>query len=440
MLLPSRRPPAIRCLRSCLYLTVNKLRLLYLMHGKGGKPGKQNKQHLIDALIIMIPDPQQLMTFVLLLPPPAQWNFLKKALNKAELKDDHYPLDWGQLALSCGYMYLFHHDGEFVYIVPAEVKAAYKTMDSKEFRQVKRFREQLNEFACAAVNLYGALTFAEFVKLMDGYVEYGRDKLTVEDLESHLKGYTLMSDDYRITEGCIVSIVFTDEDNEQIVDMEVVRSLVAARQGKPRYAPDVETFLDYADPDYYEETKEVKALKSALVSYGVPEDRAEDLIDTLHERIEAEEDLSDVLTTLEECGVTLKEQQFDQAVKLVVEMGNATRLWSNFGHTPNELVGKMGLSGPRAIHFGPGITEMFKRGELNISDLERAVQGRKLINEDFKGSFMSEVARVKKLAESGADPAPQDNVVPLRKPGRNDPCPCGSGLKYKKCCGKNAPE
>jgi SWIM/SEC-C metal-binding protein len=24
-------------------------------------------------------------------------------------------------------------------------------------------------------------------------------------------------------------------------------------------------------------------------------------------------------------------------------------------------------------------------------------------------------------------------------PGRNDPCPCGSGRKYKKCCGANAP-
>jgi len=23
------------------------------------------------------------------------------------------------------------------------------------------------------------------------------------------------------------------------------------------------------------------------------------------------------------------------------------------------------------------------------------------------------------------------------KVGRNDPCPCGNGLKYKKCCGKN---
>jgi SEC-C motif-containing protein len=24
------------------------------------------------------------------------------------------------------------------------------------------------------------------------------------------------------------------------------------------------------------------------------------------------------------------------------------------------------------------------------------------------------------------------------KVGRNDPCPCGKGLKYKQCCGKNA--
>lgn len=28
-------------------------------------------------------------------------------------------------------------------------------------------------------------------------------------------------------------------------------------------------------------------------------------------------------------------------------------------------------------------------------------------------------------------------VVKPPKIGRNDPCPCGSGKKYKKCCGKN---
>jgi uncharacterized protein YecA (UPF0149 family) len=28
-----------------------------------------------------------------------------------------------------------------------------------------------------------------------------------------------------------------------------------------------------------------------------------------------------------------------------------------------------------------------------------------------------------------------DEPKPLDKIGRNDPCPCGSGKKYKKCCG-----
>lgn len=29
---------------------------------------------------------------------------------------------------------------------------------------------------------------------------------------------------------------------------------------------------------------------------------------------------------------------------------------------------------------------------------------------------------------------PAQQPAPVRKAGRNDPCPCGSGRKYKKCC------
>jgi len=34
--------------------------------------------------------------------------------------------------------------------------------------------------------------------------------------------------------------------------------------------------------------------------------------------------------------------------------------------------------------------------------------------------------------------ASTEKVEPIKagdKPGRNDPCPCGSGKKYKRCCG-----
>ena len=34
-------------------------------------------------------------------------------------------------------------------------------------------------------------------------------------------------------------------------------------------------------------------------------------------------------------------------------------------------------------------------------------------------------------------PSMDDNPWAGQKIGRNDPCPCGSGLKYKKCHGKN---
>ncbi|MCU0724697.1 MAG: SEC-C domain-containing protein [Planctomycetes bacterium] len=46
---------------------------------------------------------------------------------------------------------------------------------------------------------------------------------------------------------------------------------------------------------------------------------------------------------------------------------------------------------------------------------------------------------VKALSEAFAEAAsdrPKPIVSPVSKIGRNDPCPCGSGRKYKKCCGR----
>ena len=44
-------------------------------------------------------------------------------------------------------------------------------------------------------------------------------------------------------------------------------------------------------------------------------------------------------------------------------------------------------------------------------------------------------------ARKGAQAPPQNQqqrqpISVEEKTGRNDPCPCGSGKKFKKCCGK----
>ena len=47
------------------------------------------------------------------------------------------------------------------------------------------------------------------------------------------------------------------------------------------------------------------------------------------------------------------------------------------------------------------------------------------------------VAKETSAAGAGDGTIAKKPVTKAQKVGRNDPCPCGSGLKYKKCCGKN---
>lgn len=60
---------------------------------------------------------------------------------------------------------------------------------------------------------------------------------------------------------------------------------------------------------------------------------------------------------------------------------------------------------------------------------------------------LDSIPKEKRHLEIGIDenPVPLVNFLPDlntktiiadKKPGRNEPCPCGSGKKYKKCCGK----
>jgi preprotein translocase subunit SecA len=44
------------------------------------------------------------------------------------------------------------------------------------------------------------------------------------------------------------------------------------------------------------------------------------------------------------------------------------------------------------------------------------------------------------MVTEATDAVEKQKSKPVRsgpKVGRNDPCPCGSGKKYKQCCGKN---
>jgi preprotein translocase subunit SecA len=52
---------------------------------------------------------------------------------------------------------------------------------------------------------------------------------------------------------------------------------------------------------------------------------------------------------------------------------------------------------------------------------------------DNRGHDWYEMAAI--MAKQGRDKPTPKPAVKRVKIGRNDPCPCGSGKKYKNCCG-----
>jgi preprotein translocase subunit SecA len=84
------------------------------------------------------------------------------------------------------------------------------------------------------------------------------------------------------------------------------------------------------------------------------------------------------------------------------------------------------------------VTDIIFRVRLEAGAQARNVWNVSQTSHDEVGQFaMAERQRAAAQAPQGELKVKQ---IKLEQPkvGRNDPCPCGSGKKYKKCCGKSA--
>lgn len=135
--------------------------------------------------------------------------------------------------------------------------------------------------------------------------------------------------------------------------------------------------------------------------------------------------LADVIHKLSETGVVFKgEEQMNEFVGLLMDAHNNTRMKENRGHKPNELARTEFAGGMPAIVPGSSHAAAILRdaapylGEMGIPvDLEGNADT--ITTLMYPNGLEGNAARV------------EQKIYP------NDPCPCGSGKKYKKCCGRN---
>lgn len=210
------------------------------------------------------------------------------------------------------------------------------------------------------------------------------------------------------------------------IDYEDYYNMVEHQIGKPLKILPKQELLKYKDDMYIADTPYVRAMMDFLCTrLKLSAQKAEDIISDFILIITCDDRPFDaVYEMLDRVKLKMSENQLEDFNKLFTDLNNNTRLPQNRGFTPKELIRQHSEEDVvNSISFGPNITAALKSGEVDIEGYR-------------KGILMSELPEKVKMDMLRQLSQIEGKSTIQKKVGRNDPCPCGSGKKYKKCCGK----
>ncbi len=335
---------------------------------------KMNQAELAKAVQEYILNPALLESTLLVL-DAAEWAVFEAAYADPFVQDNYLPYGFYRLMLERGLVFTYFNEGKFYLVMPDEVKGAYAELNTPEFKAKRSRMALVYDYLLALTNLYGVYTPDKLLEVFNA--QNTGDSLDKEELDEITKHFLQREQNFVMEDGYLINVglVFNSEEGE-------LESLLQEIQGKPYYVPDKTELLKYVDDGYFEMTPQLTALKTYVLNrMSDDEEMVDALVDDIQLACSMDAPLDRLIYEFERRDLVFENtKEAERVVGLIVDISNHTRRWTNCGHTPNEL----------------GASKL-------ISDQKQ-----------------------------GGTNAP----VQTKKVGRNEPCPCGSGLKYKKCCGK----
>lgn len=247
--------------------------------------------------------------------------------------------------------------------------------------------DRLSDYIISLTNLYGLIHKDKVAEIYNLHHEEKVDASVVDGV--------LKSPPPELGENS----VRTNDDyfvHRRIMDQDIFEHQQGMRFNIPFYIPEQDELLKYRDDSYFEVNEQYRKLLDYMMenSSAADEDAARALCADIREICRSDFSPKRIFELFKARDVDFKEGvEVNELLDLVIDLANHTRIWENNGHTPNEVLLKY-----EKPHLKP-------------------------LSADVRADAM--------------DHKPHLIGVPggkSRKPGRNDPCPCGSGKKYKKCC------
>lgn len=267
-------------------------------------------------------------------------------------------------------------------VVPKEVAEAYKKNCDKEWKRLRREALELSYYLNAAAELYGICPMDKALEIYRKHTGKEVDELTMYTfcgmIPENKKAY--------IYNG--VQLI-----HKSYLDDAAREKLEREQEGKPFYMPTKKEVLALGKDGYLPFDDSMKAVESFLnVFFGEISGYAEDLCRYAQYRMRAGADVGEIMDFMEDNDIfdeIYDREAIEKFKQLLIKAWHRTRKMCNRGNLPK------------------GMTR----------------QERESITSNTKTQGKTNVVRFP--------------IDINRKIYPNDLCPCGSGKKYKKCCGRN---
>ena len=287
-----------------------------------------------------------------------------------EFRTDEIRLDYFQ---SLGLMVCGAYKGELAWYMPKEIMEEFRQLDQNQaFRKAVELNNDVFRVAAGLLFYYGVMDYDCLFAKVRQHLEISTEDLSFSDFMKVMFNGSCWQRNVRTSEH--VAYYCTVMDPGKILEAQ---DKIGVGFAKLSYGQ----VYDAGEEDYIEATNEYKGLAQFfMAAYKMDVLRAAEVVGQITSLLQNGGEMKDILAYIEKLGEPENEKDMGALSPLLIGFHQSLRMWKLKGHTPTEIVtGKLDPEGGEIISF--------------------------------------EAARRKKA-----------------KVGRNDPCPCGSGKKYKNCC------
>lgn len=210
-----------------------------------------------------------------------------------------------------------------------------------------------------------------------------------------------------------------------VLENQEMKDLLDQQMNKEFYIPTIQQIEEIYQVGYEKSSLSYTKLKMFFTkTLGMKEEQATSLCLQTWASSYHEETISELTEKLSKMGAILeKDYQIHEFMGLIMEAYNQTRRKENRGYQPNELVQEDMTGGmPTVVPGSSKAAALLQDVAPGLKELGITV--------DLNGNAQTIPISIYPDGLKGPAIKGEKKVYP------NDPCPCGSGKKYKKCCGK----